>query len=100
MSSRTTVAGTISTESVIGSNILPISGVISGYVSLGNVANVVLSSTPNYVHLSTNIDSTVSTSEITRVDGVSIESISSSFTAITENVIATTIVPFECCYCF
>ena len=66
MSSNTTVAGTISTESVIGINILPISGVKSGYVSLGNVANVVLSSTPNYVHLSTSIisDSTVAKSEI------------------------------------
>ena len=91
--SSTTVPAAISTESVIGSNILPISGVISGYVSLGIVGNVVLSSTPNYVHLSTNIHSTVSTSEITTIDGVSIDSISSSINAITENVIATTIVP-------
>ena len=62
--SSTTVTGAISSESVIGSKVLQISSVISGFVSLGNIGNVVLSSTPNYVHLSTNIDSTVSTSEI------------------------------------
>ena len=91
--SSTTVTGAISTESVIGGKVLQISNVISGYVSLGIVGNVVLSSTPNYVHLSTNIDSIVSTSEISTIDGVSFDSISFSINAITENVVGTTIVP-------
>ena len=100
--SRTTVAGTISTDSVIGGKVLQISSVKSGYVSLGNVGSVVLSSTPNYVHLSASIiyDSTVAKSEINTIDGLSIDSISSSITAITESVIATTYCPFQCCHCF
>ena len=100
--SRTTVTGAISTESMIGSNILQISSVISGYASLGIVGNVVPSSTLNYDHLSTSIisDSTAATSEVSTIDGVSIDSISSSINAITESVIATTIVPFQCCHCF
>ena len=64
--SSTTVTGAISTESIIRSNVLRISGVISGYVSFGNVGNIVPSSTPNYGHLSTSTisDGTVATSEI------------------------------------